>query len=45
MDKAAGQGEGAVIMDMTAGIAELPPLWMWALGCGDGSLPWVRLWG
>ena len=42
LDKAAGQEGEATAMDEVTGAAELPPLWMWAMGCGEGLQRWIR---
>ena len=45
VDEATGQGGEAAVMDTAAGTTELPLLWTWAIGCGEGLLPWTRPWG
>ena len=45
MDEAVGQGGEAAIVDVTARMEELPPLWTWAMGCGEELPPWSRSWG
>ena len=45
MEVAAEQGGESDAVDKAAVTAELPPLWMWATGCGEGLPPLTRPWG
>ena len=45
MDEAAQRGGKASVVDKAAGMVELPPLWTWTMGCGEGLPSWTRPWG
>ena len=45
MEVATGQEGEADTANKDVRTAELPPLWMWKMGCGEGLLPYARLWG
>ena len=42
MEVATGQEGEADTANKDVRTAELPPLWMWKMGCGEGLLPCVR---